>query len=158
MLRIAALTLLLVSISAATLSADEKSHRAAVEELLMVTKTPENMDASIDMMLDMQIKQAPPLAPLKKPMREFFTKYLSYKNLKDELITLYAEEFTEDECRELIKFYETPVGKKMADKQPKLAAKGAQLGASKVDAHKAELQQLIRDELLKGRTEPAPEK
>jgi uncharacterized protein len=154
MLRIAALALLLVGSSAPLLSADEKSHQAAVEELLVITKTPENLKSSITTMLDLQIKQAPPLAPLRKPMEKFFEKYLSYDALKDDLIKMYAAEFTEEEIKDLIKFYQTPLGKKTAEKMPVLTAKGAQLGASRVDAHKAELQQMIRDELLKPRTEP----
>jgi hypothetical protein len=76
--------------------------------------------------------------------------------LKDDLVSMYVAEFTEQEVRDLVKFYQTPLGKKTADKMPILTSKGAQLGASKVDAHKAELQQMIRDELFKAR--PVPEK
>jgi hypothetical protein len=149
MFRIACLAAIVLTMSAAALNADEKSHRAAVEELLVLTKTPQNMKSSIDQILDLQIKQAPMLASLKEPMRKFFEKHLSYESLKEDLITMYVEEFSEDEVRDLIKFYQTPLGKKSVEKMPVLFAKGAQLGAAKVEAHKLELQQLIRDELLK---------
>lgn len=151
MLRIVAWTLLVVAISGGMLSADEKSHRAAVEELLTVTKTAENMKSSITTMLDLQIKQAPQLAALREPMRKFFEKHLSYEVLKDDMVKMYMDEFTEQEVKDLVKFYQTPLGKKTADKMPILTAKGAQLGASKVEAAKGELQQMIRDELFKAR-------
>jgi hypothetical protein len=153
MLRIA-LALIVAGLFAATLAADEKSHKAAIEELLVASRTPENMKASIDTMLDLQVKQQPVLSAVRSQMKGFFEKYLGYDASKEELIKLYAEEFTEEEAKELTKFYQSPLGKKTAERVPMLSLKIGQMGASKIDAHKAELQQMIRDELLKSRVEP----
>lgn len=44
------------------------------------------------------------------------------------MATIYMEEFTHQEIKELIAFYETPVGKKMAEKSGELAQKGMTAG------------------------------
>ena len=81
-------------------------------------------------------------------MKRFFAKYISYASLKDDLIKMYSEEFTEQEnWKELATFYQTPLGKKVIEKTPKLSAKGAQLGMERVQANQAELQKMIQDEL-----------
>lgn len=47
-----------------------------------------------------------------------------YKSMSE----LYVEEFTHDEIKEILAFYETPVGKKMAEKAMTLSQKGMLLG------------------------------
>lgn len=42
---------------------------------------------------------------------------------------IYMEEFTHSEIKELLKFYETPIGRKMASKTSVLAQKGMTEGA-----------------------------
>jgi len=64
----------------------------------------------------------------KKPtMDKFFAQYtellreeISWQKMKQPIIDVYAEVFTEEEVSELIKFYETPVGQKMLQKMPEL--------------------------------------
>lgn len=138
-----------VVVSASSSRADEKSHRAAAENVLTVSKTEETMKKSIDNMLDLQIKQQPVLKPLRPAMEKFFAKHLSYADIKDELIDLYVAEFTEEELKELARFYQTPLGKKSVEKLPVLTAKGAEIGMKRVQANQAELQQMIREELAK---------
>jgi len=50
--------------------------------------------------------------------------------LYGELATLYMQEFTKEEIRELVKFYKTDLGKKLASKQVALAQKGMMMGQS----------------------------
>ena len=141
------LALLVVGVPAAR--ADEKSHRAAAEELLRALGMERTLQASVDQMLDVQLKAQPKLAPLRPVMRRFFAKHLSWAGSKDDLITIYAEEFTESELAEITAFYRTPVGKKTVEKLPVLMGKGAQLGISRVQANQLELQQMIEAELRK---------
>ncbi len=42
----------------------------------------------------------------------------SWKNFQDDFIAVYAEVFSEDELRGLIKFYRTPLGQKLVNKMP----------------------------------------
>lgn len=49
-------------------------------------------------------------------------------NLYSSIASIYMEEFTHDEVKELLKFYDTPLGKKMAEKSIVLAQKGMMAG------------------------------
>ncbi len=50
--------------------------------------------------------------------------------LYDEMATLYMGEFTRDEIKELVSFYKSDIGKKLATKQISLAQKGMMMGQS----------------------------
>ncbi|WP_111308763.1 DUF2059 domain-containing protein [Confluentibacter sediminis] len=50
--------------------------------------------------------------------------------LYDKLADLYMEEFTQAEIKELVAFYNTDLGKKLAEKQLSLTQKGMMLGQS----------------------------
>ena len=128
---------------------DEKSHRAAAEELLEAANAEKTMEAAIGQMLSIQLKANPQLEPVKDVMKKFFAKYLSYSSLKDEMIKLYTAEFTETELKEIAAFYRTPTGKKAIAKLPVLLQKGAELGLKRVQEHSAELRQMIEEELKK---------
>jgi len=56
-------------------------------------------------------------------MRELFREHLSWSALEPEYVRVYSEVFTERELREMIAFYETPLGQKMLDKLPVAAAR-----------------------------------
>jgi hypothetical protein len=151
---------LIVAVAAAcvvpsTLSADEKSHRKAAEELLLATNIESQLRSSIDQSIALQIKVNPQLAPMRGVFDRFFAKYMSWDALKDDVISMYVDAFTEPELREITAFYQTPTGKKMVQKMPELMAKGMQLGVSRVQANQAELQQMIRDELSKKNQGPS---
>lgn len=128
---------------AATESAAKDSHTAAVEEFFLVMKMKETTDRTTEQMMDMQIAQQPQLAAFKDVMTDFLRKHVSYDALKDDMVKLYRNEFTEDEIRTMTAFYRTPVGQKAVSKLPTLAAAGAQLGMSRVQANMGELQQAI---------------
>ncbi|GET46106.1 DUF2059 domain-containing protein [Capnocytophaga felis] len=49
--------------------------------------------------------------------------------LYETMAKIYMEEFTHSEIKELLKFYETPIGKKMAEKTSVLTQKGLAEGA-----------------------------
>lgn len=50
--------------------------------------------------------------------------------LYDKMAELYMSEFTQSEIQELIAFYQTDLGKKLADKQLKLTQRGMAFGQS----------------------------
>jgi len=127
------------------------SHRQAAEELLSVSGMKDSMDKMINNMLNMQVRRSPQMVPYKDVMLKFLRKYLSYDSIKGDFVNIYTEEFTEDELRQITAFYRTPVGKKTIQKMPALMKKGAQVGVSKVVAHMAELQSMIKAEAEKNK-------
>jgi hypothetical protein len=130
-------------LSPAVARADEASHRKAAESLLSLMDMDSVMSQSIDQMLQMQIKQNPAIAPYEQEMKNFLKKYMSWAGLKDEMVKIYTDEFSESELNELNKFYQTPLGKKTLQKMPVLLAKGAELGQRRVQEHLPELQAAI---------------
>ncbi|MFL6527275.1 MAG: DUF2059 domain-containing protein [Chthoniobacterales bacterium] len=126
-----------------TVSAEDAGRRKAAETLLQLMDMQAVLTQSVDQMLDMQIKQNPAIAPYQQEMKDFFAKYMSWQSLKDDIIGIYASEFTEAEMNEMNRFYQTPVGKKALQKTPLLLAKGAELGQKRVQEHLPELQQAI---------------
>ncbi len=145
---------LILAVAAAVLiggavRADEKSHKAAAEKLLEVTDAEKNLQRSIDLSLEQQLRANPQLAPAKEAMKKFFNKHLSYAALKDDLVKMYTEEFTEEELKKVVEFYSTPAGKKMAAKQPTLMQKGGELGMKRVQDNADELRKMIEEELRK---------
>jgi hypothetical protein len=124
----------------------DQASEAAAERLLVVMDMQTAMDNVVDAAIDAQIKQKPELAPFRKVMRDFFSKYMSYPALKPQLVQAYASEFTAAELDQASDFYSTPTGKKFMEKMPVLMAKGAEIGTQAVQSHVPELQAAIQAE------------
>jgi hypothetical protein len=142
---------LVLSISAifllfSTSIAVEDSHKKAAEKLLIQIGTDKILARTIENVLNMQIQQQPSLAPYKEVMLKFFEKHMGFESLKDDLIEIYVEAFTEKELNDIMAFYETPTGRKTLEKLPELSAKGAQLGQTRVQQNIQELQEMIQAE------------
>ncbi len=129
--------------------ASEETHRQAAEALLNLMDMDKLMSESIDQMLEMQVKQNPAIGQFKDEMKKFLSKYMSWSAMKGDMVKIYMSEFTEQELKELLAFYQTPLGKKTVAKMPKLMAKGAELGQQRVQEHLPELQKAIQEQATK---------
>jgi len=132
-----------VWLSPISTKADEASHAKAAEALLEKMDMKTMMSQATDQMLQAQVKQNPGIAPFLDEMTAFMNKYMGWDSLKEGMVKIYAEEFSEEELKGLSAFYETPLGKKSLQKMPQLMAKGAALGQQKVQEHMPELQAAI---------------
>ena len=104
--------ILAVCLCVCVCSAGEKENLA--EEYLVAKGTPELLDSTINGMVEKQIQANPALIPCRMAVLEYCRRSLSFEVHKQALITLYAEKFTADELRELIRIARTPLGKKLA--------------------------------------------
>jgi hypothetical protein len=120
--------------------------RAEVTKLLESIDMENLLQQSIEQMLQLQLEQKPEMLPYKKVMMAFMSKHMSYESLKDDFIAMYVETFTVQELRDINQFYQTSTGKKTIKVMPELMAKGAQLGASRVQQNSAELIRMITQE------------
>jgi len=125
---------------------NNKAHLAAAHDLLKTMQSERTFGESIEVMLDLQLKQNPLIAPYRDTMFKFFTKYMSWNSMKDEMAQIYVEAFTIRELRELTAFYKTPVGTKAVLLIPQLMNKGGELGMKRVQEHMHEFQQMIAEE------------
>lgn len=129
--------------------ADEASHKAAVEKLFATMEMPITHKATIDRMLQTQMQANPAMAAMRGVLEPFLNKHLGWEAMKEEMVKLYEEAFTEAEIVELEKFYLSPVGRKTLRKLPGLMAKGMATAQQKMQAHMPELQAALQAEAAK---------
>jgi hypothetical protein len=125
---------------------DERSHRKAAENLLIVMEVDKSLPQIANQVVENQLQHNPQLVPQREVLQNFLTKYLNWASVREDTITAYAQEFTEPELKKLTEFYKTPVGKKANEKMPKLAFIAGQIGLKKAQANQAELQQMLEQQ------------
>ncbi len=130
-------------------SADETTHKKAAEQLLVTLRVEKAMADTIDPMIVTLIKTNPAIDKYKSPLKEYLKRQLAWEVQKDEWIAAYAEEFSEPELLELAKFYQSPLGQKMLDKQPKLTGRLMDFAVKKALANKDDLRKAIEAESKK---------
>ncbi|MBK0380155.1 DUF2059 domain-containing protein [Mucilaginibacter segetis] len=122
------------------------AHLKAAEDMLKSSGADTLFKTNISTLVDQASSKLP---DDKKPvfidvMNKFMNKYISWDILKDQLASLYAQEFTEKELKDLTAFYNTPLGRKLNSKQAILFQKSALLGQQAVQSHQAELQAMLQ--------------
>jgi len=111
-------------------NADEVSHRAAAEELLLMTNVDKMMKPMFEQMETMMNQQFVQMgAPEElRPVRNKYTgrlfkileEELSWAKMKHDYIDMYVKTYTEEEIRAISEFYKSPIGKKFIEKTPQL--------------------------------------
>jgi hypothetical protein len=122
---------------------DERSHRKAAENLLIVMEVDQSLPEIANQVVENQLQHNPQLAPQREILQKFLTRDLDWASVRQETITAYTQAFTEPELKQLTAFYATPLGKKASEKMPQLAFIAGQIGLQKAKANQAELQQMI---------------
>ena len=117
--------------------ADEASKRKLAEELLTVQRTDQMIQDSFDLMKQMQMPQLKSMnVPEEKTadyqsmlneIAKMMEKQMSWENIKSDYIGMYAEAFSEQDLKGLVKFYKSPLGQKFLDKTPELTTKVMQI-------------------------------
>ncbi|GLC25934.1 DUF2059 domain-containing protein [Roseisolibacter agri] len=159
LLTLVALTLAVAATPiAAQQPAPDAAHRAAVQRLLQVTRVREMTEGNIETMLAAQLRQMPQLAPYAGVLRDFYREQMDWKVLEPEFMRVYLEVFTEPEVRELIVFYETPLGQKMLTKLPALMAKSNELSTRRLQAAMPQLMERMQAAMQGGVVPGTPPK
>jgi hypothetical protein len=143
-IRNAALVVLLLLGSGA--SAADKATTDAAFELMDVLQLKALLAETIEQSTAAEIEKNPALGPYRQVFLDFMNKHMGYDSIKADLATMYAEAFTAQELKQLVAFYQTPVGRKSIQKMPELMAKGGQYGEQKVRDNIGELQTMIAEE------------
>ncbi len=100
-------------------------------------------DQGKEAMIKAQVQQNPALGQFEDLMRQFVEKYLTWDQVKDQFVNIYADIFTEPELRELIQLYRTPTGKKLLTSMPDIMNRSMQITQKQLQPHLPELQQQI---------------
>ncbi|PNH91113.1 hypothetical protein C1M56_02380 [Vibrio diazotrophicus] len=131
--KVIALVLSLMFVGYAHAYSDSQIETA--EKLLVTMKVDEQMLGGFESMLPIVNQLADNLrlndeetVELKNIYRNWFNNDLDREGLKRQIAVVYAQTFTVDEMEDVIRFFESPTGKKLVEKSPSLTQKGAQLG------------------------------
>ncbi|MBB3104112.1 DUF2059 domain-containing protein [Azomonas macrocytogenes] len=70
---------------------------------------------------------------------------IGWNELKPELVALYKKEFTEQELKGMVEFYESALGSKMLAKLPELNRRSAQMAQASLEAAVPEVNKLLAE-------------
>lgn len=109
---------------------DEVSHRAAAEELLVLTNVEKILESTFEQMEKMLGKQFVQMGAPEElrtvlnrytgKMLKIFEKEIGWAKMKNDYIDIYVKTYTEGEIHAISKFYKSPAGKKYIEKMPQL--------------------------------------
>lgn len=111
-----------------SLSAQEDSYTAKLKKMFEVSGTEQSYQQAIDMTLNMSKDQYPDLGDefWNEMSAEF--KGTSIDELTEMLVPVYKKYLSEDELDEIIAFYNTPAGKKLASSNPQIMQESMSIG------------------------------
>ncbi len=122
---------------------------AMAKELVSVMNLKNSYEETIQRLTDGLIQRYPNLQPVKGKILNFYNKYIGWDAIKDDIAKIYAKHFNEQELKDLIKFYQSPTGKKTLKELPAIMMEGRKLGMQKVSAHMDELKGIIQEAMQK---------
>ena len=80
-----------------------------------------------------------------KQLMDLIAKEMSWDNLKDDYISIYAETFTEEELKGIIKFYKTPIGQKFVKETPELMKRSMEISRKQMKELMPKIKSIIKD-------------
>ncbi len=125
--------------------ADAASHRAAVEKLFELTHMQQKIDVSVNNVMALQLRQNPALREHEDLLKTFLENNIGWAGMKEDLVTMYMQAFTEAELDEINTFYATPTGKKLVEQLPALIQQRDRLAMQRMQENLGELQQAIAE-------------
>jgi hypothetical protein len=127
------IVLLLFVAVVCSVQAQNAADEQAVYEMFEAQGMRDQMNKIIVMMLQNHIQANPLLKTYQYEMMQFYAKNASYDTLKKELARIYLKHFTISEIREITKFYNSPVGRKMREKSASVLLEANELSRKKME-------------------------
>ena len=112
------LTALFVLITTLSFSQENNTYRSSLKKLMQISSTEETYKGALNQIISM-FKQQQSNVP-----QEFWDEFAievnkdAFNNLINIMLPIYQKHFTETDLQGVIAFYESPVGKKFAEKTP----------------------------------------
>ena len=125
----------------------------AASQLLQVMGARQASEQGTSAMIDNLLNAQPMMQPYRDVFTQWAAQYLTWQQLEPKMAALYAKAFTPAELQDLIRFYESPTGRKAARVMPGLTKQAMQIGSGIAQQHLPELRQMIKAraaELQKG--------
>ena len=135
--------------------ADTASHNASAEAFLKMAHadklgTPVYMQ--VQQMFAQRFEQTKAPASKKTVLDTYQAKAntaldqaIGWDKLKPDMIKLYTDNFSEQELKDLVAFYQSPLGKKVLEKMPVVTQKSAQMTQQKLESAVPVVNKLLAD-------------
>ena len=135
---------------------DDTSRHALAEELLVLMDTQKNIEKSFEMVKQMQFSQLQEMVPqtegsskqaqsVIKETMDIVSQEMSWDKIKDDYIRIYADTFTEEELKGIVRFYKTPIGQKFIEKTPELMRKSMEISQKQMRELMPKIQKMIKE-------------
>lgn len=124
------LTLLLLVVAFCTAAAQQQpvADTAKHQDILKLLRVSGSSELGIQVMDQLMMTFEEILPDVPTEFWADFRNEVKAEDLLDMMVPIYDKYYTHDDIRELIKFYESPVGKKMVDTMPLLLQESMQAG------------------------------
>lgn len=146
---------LLIVCGSAEVLADAKRHAADAERFLLVAhadKLVVPVYAQVQQMFAQRFAESNAPQSEKAVLETYqaqantaLDQAVGWDQLKPDMVKLYTSTFNEQEMQDLIRFYDSPVGKKVLEIMPALTAQSAQLTQSKLESAVPKVNQLLAE-------------
>lgn len=117
------------------------------EQMLITMKLPDIYARGISESVEQQVTATPALANFRGDLKSFLDTCIGWPVVKTDVAKLYLKYYTLEEMDALIKFYQTPAGKKVAEVTSTLVKEIQAMQQSKLQPHIADLNQLIAEKM-----------
>ncbi|WAH60294.1 DUF2059 domain-containing protein [Pseudomonas silvicola] len=135
--------------------ADTASHNASAESFLMMAHA-DKLGTPVYMQVQQMFAQRFEQTKAPEAKRAVLETYqakanaaldqaIGWPKLKPDMIKLYTDTFTEQELKDLVKFYQSPLGKKVLEKMPAVTQQSAQITQQKLESAVPVVNKLLSD-------------
>ncbi|EIK95662.1 hypothetical protein PMM47T1_16288 [Pseudomonas sp. M47T1] len=135
--------------------ADTASHNASAESFLMMAHA-DKLGTPVYMQVQQMFAQRFEQTKAPDSKRAVLETYqakanaaldqaIGWPKLKPDMVKLYTDTFTEQELKDLVKFYQSPLGKKVLEKMPSVTQQSAQLTQEKLESAVPVVNKLLSD-------------
>ena len=125
-------------------AAPTAGHLRAAEALIRSMYSQDSFAQLTDKALSMRLQTTPGMREFEPEMRAFLSKYMSLEAVVPKLAAIYAQEFSESELNDILRFRNTPTGRKLSEKTPALMQAGMVAGQQIAQEHLPELEEAIK--------------
>ena len=107
---------------------EPKDYKATLKEMLVVSGSDKTFEMVVPQMIEMMKPQLPQVPGEFWEEMEKEMKNTAFNDLVDMLVPIYQEYLTQEDLEEVIKFYQSPAGKKLGSSAPHISMSTMQAG------------------------------
>ena len=115
----------------------------ATAELLEVMGGKNQMQQMQNQFIGILTRSNPEMAKHQGTIQQWAEKYLTWEEMSAGMTAVYKKHFNDNEIKQLLDFYKTPIGKKSIEKMPILFRDGSEVGLNMAKKYQPELNRML---------------